>query len=111
MKFNTKVWKRTKKSFATTIPQTLLFRIDLSRKHFVEWEYISKSGKWAVNFVEKKKKEKLRFYTLLWKRSQRSYATTIPYPVLVHIDEDKDHDIEWRFDVKMNKWFVEIKEI
>ncbi len=103
------MWKRAKKSFATTIPRALLFRIDLAKKHFVEWEYISKLDKWVIDFVEKKNKVKLKFYTFLWKRSQRSYAT--PYPVLVHIDEDKDYEIEYEFDKELQKWTVAVNGV
>ena len=111
MKFETKLWKRTNKSFATTIPQALLFRLDLSKKYYIEWDYISKQNKWAVDFVEKKKQDKLNFYTALWKRSQRSYATTIPHMVLLHINEEKEYKIEWTFDSKLKKWMIELREV
>jgi hypothetical protein len=113
MKFETKLWRRTEKSFATTIPQALLFLVDASKKYNVEWAYDLKQKKWTVDIVEfgKKPKEKaIRFLTMLWKRSQRSYATTVPHAVLMHMDEEKAHLLELIFDSKMQKWIVSVKE-
>ena len=63
MKFSTKLWKRSQKSFATTIPHVALFQLDESKKHEVVWEYNSEIGKWTLDFVEvseKNKKQKKR---------------------------------------------------
>lgn len=48
MKFKTKLWKRSKKSFATTIPHIVLLSMDESKKHDVIWEYNQKLGKWTM---------------------------------------------------------------
>ncbi|NQU79581.1 hypothetical protein HQ545_07465 [Candidatus Woesearchaeota archaeon] len=52
MRFNTKLWKRSQKSFATTIPHVALFQLDESKKHEVVWEYNSEIGKWTISFKE-----------------------------------------------------------
>lgn len=51
MKFQTKLWKRSQKSFATTIPQVVLFQLDESKKHKVVWEYNSSINKWTLELV------------------------------------------------------------
>lgn len=56
MKFKTKLWKRSQKSFATTIPQIVLLTIDESKKHEIEWEYDSKLKKWTLSVNEVAKK-------------------------------------------------------
>ena len=60
MKFLTKLWKRSQKSFATTIPHVALFQLDDSKRHEVVWEYNSEIGKWTIDFkeVEEKKARK-----------------------------------------------------
>ncbi|MFC1728649.1 hypothetical protein ACFLZ7_04285 [Nanoarchaeota archaeon] len=55
MKFLTKLWKRSKKSFATTIPHVALLSLDEDKKYNVEWEFNSKIGKWTMSFKEVKK--------------------------------------------------------
>ena len=114
MRFRTKLWQRSRQSFATTIPQALLFLLDSEKKYNVEWIYDVKHNIWYVDFLESKKTEKqqkARFLTTLWKRSQRSYATTVPHAVLLHIDEDQGHELEWEFDKKQQKWTVTLKEV
>ena len=114
MRFRTKLWRRSEKSFATTIPQALLFLLEPDKKYNVEWSFDIKHKIWCVDFLEAKKKPKqgkARFLTILWKRSQRSYATTIPHAVLLHMDEDKEHELEWEFDRKLQKWVVAVKEV
>ena len=111
MKFRTKLWRRSEKSFATTIPQAMLFLLDADKKYRVEWIFDAKQGKWYVDFLEAKGKSKAKFSTILWKRSQRSYATTVPHAVLLHMDEDKEHVLEWEFDRKLQKWTVSLKEV
>lgn len=60
MKFLTKLWKRSLKSFATTIPHVALFQLDDSKRHEVVWEYNSEIGKWTIDFkqIEEKPKKK-----------------------------------------------------
>ena len=114
MKFGTKLWRRSEKSFATTIPQALLFLLDPEKKYDVEWVYDLKHKVWCVDFLEavkKQKQEKARLVTSLWKRSQRSYATTVPHAVMLYIDEEKDNSIEWEFDKKLQKWIVSVREV
>lgn len=55
MKFNTKLWKRSKKSFATTIPHVVLFKIDENKKYNIEWEFNSKVNEWVMRLKEVKK--------------------------------------------------------
>lgn len=113
MKFETKIWKRSEKSYAATIPHALVFMIDASKKYYVEWSYDIKTKKWFVDFKEfkEKKSEGIVFKTSLWKRSQRSYATTIPHAVLLYINEEKEHEAEWEFNSKLKKWIINIKEV
>ena len=114
MKFRTKLWRRSEKSYATTIPQALLFMLDTSKKYNVEWTYDPKLNKWSVKFLEATQSSKskvISFKTSLWKRSQKSFATTIPHAVLLQIDENKKYEAEWEFDSKMQKWTITLKEV
>ncbi len=53
MRFKTKLWKRGKMSFATTIPHIVLLNLDPgSNKYRVVWEYDEKIGKWTVSMEE-----------------------------------------------------------
>jgi hypothetical protein len=108
MRFDTKLWRRSEKSFATTIPQAILFLLDPDKKYNVEWTYDLKNKIWAVDFIEADKKSSSRFLTSLWKRSQKSFATTIPQAVLLHIDEDKENNVEWEFNKKIQKWVITV---
>ncbi|MBU2617867.1 MAG: hypothetical protein KKI07_04240 [Euryarchaeota archaeon] len=46
MRFRTKLWKRGKMSFATTIPHIVLLNLDPeSKKYKVIWEYDDRSDK------------------------------------------------------------------
>ncbi|MFC1691104.1 hypothetical protein ACFL0W_02880 [Nanoarchaeota archaeon] len=58
MKFNTKLWKRSQKSYATTIPQIVLLSIDESKEHKVIWEFDKNSGKWTIKLEEVKNSKK-----------------------------------------------------
>lgn len=52
----------------------------------------------------------MKFHTKLWKRSRKSFATTIPHIALLSIDEDKPYDVEWEYDEKLKRWTVSFKE-
>ncbi len=52
----------------------------------------------------------MKFKTKLWKRSKKSFATTIPHVVLLAMDEDKDHNVIWEYNEKLKKWTMELKE-
>ena len=52
----------------------------------------------------------MRFLTKLWKRSQKSFATTIPHVVLLGMNEDKSHEVVWEYNYKIKKWTFELKE-
>ncbi len=52
----------------------------------------------------------MKFITKLWKRSKKSFATTIPHIVLLDIDEKKDHSVEWEYNKEINRWTISIKE-
>ena len=58
MKFPTKLWKRSQKSFATTIPHIALLGIDENKEHKVIWEFDQKSGKWTVAIVPEEEGDK-----------------------------------------------------
>jgi hypothetical protein len=53
----------------------------------------------------------MKFNTKLWKRSKKSFATTIPHIALLSMDESKDYEVEWEFDDKLKKWTFSLKEI
>ena len=112
MKFDTRLWRRSEKSFATTIPQALLFMVNPEKKYNVLWQYDASSQKWSIDIVEsdEKKEQKTLFKTSLWKRSQSSYATTVPQAVLLHIDEEKTYKVTWEFDKKLQKWTTALQE-
>ncbi len=50
----------------------------------------------------------MKFPTKLWKRSKKSFATTIPHVALLGLDEDKPHKVVWEFDVALGKWTIAI---
>lgn len=52
----------------------------------------------------------MKFKTKLWKRSDKSYASTIPHIVLLSMDESKRYDIVWEFNDKLKKWTMELKQ-
>jgi hypothetical protein len=45
----------------------------------------------------------------LYKRGS-SFETTIPMPMLFSYDLSKKHDVLFKFDIKLNKWYIEIEE-
>ena len=53
----------------------------------------------------------MKFKTKLWKRSKKSWATTIPHIALLEMDEDKDYEVEWEFNKELGKWTFSLKEI
>jgi len=46
----------------------------------------------------------------LYKRGS-SYETTIPMPLLFPYDLSKKHNVIFKFDAKLNRWFVEVEEV
>ncbi len=58
MKFNTKLWKRSKKSWATTIPHIALLEMDEDKEHEIEWEYNKELKKWTFSLIEHQSSEK-----------------------------------------------------
>ena len=52
----------------------------------------------------------MKFVTKLWKRSKKSFATTIPHIAVLSIDENKKYDVEWEYDEKLKKWTISFKE-
>ncbi len=53
----------------------------------------------------------MKLETKLWKRSQKSWATTIPHPLLYNLDMEKEYKVIWQFDDKIGKWTVSFEEI
>ncbi len=50
--------------------------------------------------------------TKLWRRSQKSWATTIPYLALLNLDvENKEYKVIWEFNDKIGKWTLTFEEI
>jgi hypothetical protein len=52
----------------------------------------------------------MRFNTKLWKRSNKSFATTIPHIALLEMDENKNYKVEWEFNSKIQRWTIVLKE-
>lgn len=53
----------------------------------------------------------MKFKTKLWKRSNKSFATTIPHIVLLNIDENKKYEVEWEFNSQIEEWVLKLKEV
>ena len=53
----------------------------------------------------------MKFLTKLWKRSKKSFATTIPHVALLNLDENKQYNVEWEFNSKINEWTIRLKEV
>ena len=51
LRFKRKLYPRGG-SFETTIPVQMLFSLDLTKKHYVNFEYDINTQKWFVNFEE-----------------------------------------------------------
>ena len=45
----------------------------------------------------------------LYKRGS-SFETTIPMPLLFAVDKAKKHNVLFKYDAKLNKWYVEFEE-
>jgi hypothetical protein len=53
MDIETKLWKRSKRSWATTIPHVVLLNLDLeNNKYKVIWKWGERAGMWTVAFEE-----------------------------------------------------------
>jgi hypothetical protein len=53
MDIETKLWKRSKRSWATTIPHVALLNLDLeNNKYKVIWKWGERAGMWTVAFEE-----------------------------------------------------------
>jgi hypothetical protein len=53
MNLVTKLWQRSQRSYATTIPHFALLNLDLPEKKYkVIWQYNEKIGKWTIDFKE-----------------------------------------------------------
>ena len=53
MKFKTKLWKRSEKSFASTIPHIALLSMNEEKKYEIIWEYNEEIGKWTFDLIQK----------------------------------------------------------
>jgi hypothetical protein len=52
IEITTKLWKRSKESWGTTIPKVVLQGLDLDKKYKVKWEFDRAKAKWFVGFEE-----------------------------------------------------------
>ncbi|MCX6707477.1 MAG: hypothetical protein NT001_05050 [Candidatus Woesearchaeota archaeon] len=43
-------------------------------------------------------------------RRGSSFETTIPMPILFQLDTSKKHDVVFKLDKKLDKWFIEFEE-
>lgn len=50
----------------------------------------------------------MKFKTKLWKRSEKSFASTIPHIALLTMNEDEDHEVVWEYNSEINKWTFEL---
>jgi hypothetical protein len=54
----------------------------------------------------------MNFETTLWKRSQRSYAITIPHFALLNLDvKNQRYKVIWEFNERVGKWTVSFEEV
>jgi len=51
----------------------------------------------------------MKFKTKLWKRSEKSFASTIPHIALLSMDENKDYDVIWEYNEKLKKWTFDLQ--
>ncbi len=51
----------------------------------------------------------MKFKRKLYTRGH-SYETTIPKPLLFELNQEKKHNVIFRYDVKKKKWYVEFEE-
>ena len=50
MEFSTKLYRRGKASFQTTIPHAVLGQVDVAQKVLVIWHWSRRERKWCVEF-------------------------------------------------------------
>lgn len=53
----------------------------------------------------------MKFKTKLWKRSEKSFASTIPHIALLTMDEEKNHEVVWEYNAEIGKWTFELKPL
>ena len=99
MRFYTKLWKRTEKSYATTIPNIVL--LSLKNTVTISWTFDQKKKLFTIS-------AKSAMQTKVWKRSQYSFATTMPKLVLLLVNPKKKYKVSWEF-VKENTWRVKLE--
>ncbi len=44
-------------------------------------------------------------------RRGSSFETTIPMPLLFALDKSKKHNVLFKYDSKLNKWFIEFEAV
>ena len=102
MRFYTKLWKRTEKSYATTIPNIVLLSLK-NKEITLNWTFHHKNKTFTASLSKKSV-----IQTKIWKRSQYSFATTMPKLALLLIDPKNKYNVSWAF-VKENTWKVKLE--
>ena len=52
----------------------------------------------------------MKFKTKLWKRSEKSFASTVPHIALLGMDENKRYDVFWEFNDSIQQWTFRLAE-
>jgi len=84
-------------------------RTEKSRKNFRAADFQSTDQVFDRTFYEK-----VRMTTELKRKLYRrgsSYETTIPLPLLFALDKNKKHNVLFKFDPQLNRWYVEFEEM
>lgn len=102
-----KLYKRAS-SYEITIPKALIWDLNLKKKHYVEFELISKD-KWSLSIKTSKSRLKSRKILLrkLYTRGH-SFETTLPLPVVLGLDSSKKYIVIFR--LEKGKWIINFEE-
>ena len=104
--FSRRLYKRGG-SYEVTIPKSILWNLDLKKKHNVVFQLLE--GKWSISFqeIDKGEADPNKIFRKLYKRGD-SYETTLPHPVLFGLNPDKEYLVVFTFD---KNWYVSFREV
>lgn len=106
-KLKRRLYKRAS-SYEITIPKTLLWNLDLTKKHEVIFSL--QKNQWEIKIQEqgKTKPSPKKLIRKLYKRGH-SLETTLPLPLLLHLNPEKNYNVVFSF--AKNKWLIDFEEI
>ncbi len=99
-----KLYKRGA-SYEVTIPSAILFGLNLQKKQFVNFELID--NKWHLFLTQKDIQKQNLISRKLYHRGS-SYETTLPLPMILTLQKNKNYYVTFEFD---QDWIINFEEI